>query len=84
MAALARATIDVAAFRELFVLPILSILAMMGLAIALNLCSENRCIYSSRISVCIPPETAQLAFMVSRSDARLKLMLTYFTLFRSR
>ena len=69
VAALARATIDVGAFRELFVSPMLSILAMMGLAVALNLCSETDAFIAAGFRA-VFPDTAQLAFMVSRSHAR--------------
>jgi uncharacterized membrane protein YraQ (UPF0718 family) len=83
VAALARATIDVAAFRELFVSPMLTILAMMGLAVALNLCSETDAFIAAGFRS-VFPETAQLAFMVLGPMLDMKLMLQYFTLFRSR
>ena len=66
VAALARATIDVSAFQRLFASPILSILAMMGLAVTLNLCSETDAFIAAGFRG-IFPETAQMAFMVSRS-----------------
>jgi hypothetical protein len=83
VAALARATIDVAAFRQLFASPMLSILAMMGLAVTLNLCSETDAFIAVGFRA-VFPETAQMAFMVLGPMLDLKLVLTYFTLFRSR
>ena len=83
VAALARATIDVVAFRELFASPILSIPAMMGLAVALNLCSGTDAFIAAGFRA-VFPATAQMAFMVLGPMLDLKLMLTYFTLFKSR
>jgi uncharacterized protein len=83
VAALARATIDVVAFRQLFSSPILSILAMMGLAVTLNLCSGTDAFIAAGFRA-VFPSTAQMAFMVLGPMLDLKLMLTYFTLFRSR
>ncbi len=83
VAALARATIDVVAFRELFASPILSILAMMGLAISLNLCSETDAFIAAGFRG-IFPDTAQMAFMVLGPMLDLKLILGYFTIFRGR
>jgi len=83
VAALARATIDVVAFRQLFASPILSILAMMGLAVTLNLCSETDAFIAAGFRA-VFPETAQMAFMVLGPMLDLKLVLTYFTLFRGR
>ncbi len=68
VAALARTTIDVTAFRQLFASPILSIIAMMGLAVTLNLCSQTDAFIAAGFRG-IFPETAQMAFMVSRSYA---------------
>ncbi|HTY24277.1 MAG TPA: permease [Desulfomonilaceae bacterium] len=83
VAALARATIDVVAFRQLFASPMLSILAMMGLAVTLNLCSETDAFIAAGFRA-VFPDTAQMAFMVLGPMLDLKLVLTYFTLFRSR
>lgn len=83
VAALARATLDVVAFRQLFASPILSILAMMGLAVTLNLCSETDAFIAAGFRA-VFPETAQMAFMVLGPMLDLKLLLQYFTLFRSR
>ena len=83
VAAFARATIDVVAFRELFASPILSILAMMGLAVSLNLCSETDAFIAAGFRG-IFPDTAQMAFMVLGPMLDLKLMLGYFTIFRGR
>ncbi len=69
VAALARATIDVVAFRELFSSPILSILAMMGLAVALNLCSGTDAFIAAGFRA-VFPSTAQMAFHGSWSHAR--------------
>ncbi len=83
VAAFARATIDVVAFRQLFASPMLSILAMMGLAVTLNLCSETDAFIAAGFRA-VFPETAQMAFMVLGPMLDLKLVLTYFTIFRSR
>lgn len=83
VAALARATIDVVAFRQLFASPVLSILAMMGLAVSLNLCSQTDAFIAAGFRA-VFPETAQMAFMVLGPMLDLKLLLTYFTLFKSR
>lgn len=83
VAAFARATIDVVAFQQLFASPILSILAMMGLAVTLNLCSETDAFIAAGFRG-IFPETAQMAFMVLGPMLDLKLMLAYFTMFRGR
>ena len=83
MAALASATIDVVAFRELFSSPILSILAMMGLAVALNLCSETDAFIAAGFRA-VFPRRPNWPFMVLGPMLDLKLVLQYFTLFRSR
>src|SRR5208337_1248490 len=83
VAALARATLDVVAFRQLFASPILSILAMMGLAVALNLCSGTDAFIAAGFRG-IFPDTAQMAFMVLGPMLDLKLILGYFTIFRGR
>ncbi len=83
VASLARATIDVVAFRDLFGSPILSILAMMGLAVTLNLCSQTDAFIAAGFRT-VFPDTAQMAFMVLGPMLDLKLLLTYFTVFKSR
>jgi len=83
VAAFARATIDVVAFRQLFASPMFSILSMMGLAVTLNLCSETDAFIAAGFRA-VFPETAQMAFMVLGPMLDLKLVLTYFTIFRSR
>jgi hypothetical protein len=83
VAALARTTIDVAAFRQLFASPILSILAMMCLAVALNLCSQTDAFIAAGFRS-VFPETAQMGFMVLGPMLDMKLVLQYFTLFRGR
>lgn len=83
VAALARATIDVDAFQQLFPSPVLSILAMMGLAVALNLCSETDAFIAAGFRG-IFPDTAQMAFMVLGPMLDMKLVLSYFTIFTAR
>ena len=83
VAALARASIDVVAFRELFASPLHSILAMMGLAVTLNLCSETDAFIAAGFRG-IFPDTAQMAFMVFGPMLDMKLILQYFTMFRAR
>jgi uncharacterized membrane protein YraQ (UPF0718 family) len=56
---------------------------MMGLAVALNLCSETDAFIAAGFRA-VFPDTAQLAFMVLGPMLDMKLMLQYFTLFRSR
>lgn len=83
VAAVARATINVTAFQQLFASPILSILAMMGLAVALNLCSQTDAFIAAGFQGIFLP-TAQMAFMVLGPMLDLKLVLGYFSMFRGR
>jgi uncharacterized membrane protein YraQ (UPF0718 family) len=63
--------------------PIVSILAMMLLAIILNLCSEADAFVAASFRTTIPL-TAQLAFMVLGPMLDIKLVLMYFRIFRKR
>jgi uncharacterized membrane protein YraQ (UPF0718 family) len=63
--------------------PIVSILAMMLLAIILNLCSEADAFVAATFRTTIPL-TAQLAFMVLGPMLDIKLVLMYFRIFRKR
>ncbi len=83
VAALARATINVGALQGLFAAPIVSILAMMGLALALNVCSQTDAFIAAGFRH-VFPATAQMAFMVLGPMLDLKLALQYFTVFKGR
>lgn len=83
VAALARTTIGVDACRELFAAPWAAILMMMGLAVALNLCSETDAFIAAGFRGVLP-ETAQMAFMVLGPMLDMKLVLMYLTVFRKR
>jgi uncharacterized protein len=80
VAGLARTVIDVEAFQRLFSSPAPAILAMMGLAVALNLCSQTDAFIAAGFRG-IFPDTAQMAFMVLGPMLDLKLLLAYFTMF---
>ena len=69
IAALARTTIGIDALRDLFASPWVAIIGMMGLAVALNLCSETDAFIAAGFRGLLP-DTAQMAFMVTRSYAR--------------
>ncbi len=64
VAALARTTIGIDALRDLFASPWVAIIGMMGLAVALNLCSETDAFIAAGFRGLLP-DTAQMAFMVS-------------------
>jgi len=83
IAALARTTIGVDALRDLFASPWLAIIMMMGLAIALNLCSETDAFIAAGFRGVLP-DTAQMAFMVLGPMLDMKLLLMYLTMFRKR
>jgi uncharacterized membrane protein YraQ (UPF0718 family) len=83
VAALARTTIGVDVCRELFAAPWAAILMMMGLAIALNLCSETDAFIAAGFRGVLP-DTAQMAFMVLGPMLDVKLILMYLTIFRKR
>lgn len=63
--------------------PIISILAMMVLAIILNLCSEADAFVAASFRTTIPL-VAQMAFMVLGPMLDIKLVLMYFRIFRKR
>jgi uncharacterized membrane protein YraQ (UPF0718 family) len=83
IAALARTTIGVDGLRDLFASPATAIILMMGLAIALNLCSETDAFIAAGFRG-ILPDTAQMAFMVLGPMLDIKLLLMYLTIFRKR
>jgi uncharacterized membrane protein YraQ (UPF0718 family) len=64
--------------------PALSILVMMILAIALNLCSEADAFVAASFRSTPVPLTAQMAFMVLGPMLDIKLILMYFNVFRLR
>jgi uncharacterized protein len=83
VAALARTTIGVDALRDLLTSPMMAIIMMMGLAIALNLCSETDAFIAAGFRGVLP-DTAQMAFMVLGPMLDMKLLLMYLTMFRKR
>ncbi len=83
IAALARTTIGVDALRDLLASPAIAIIMMMGLAIALNLCSETDAFIAAGFRGVLP-DTAQMAFMVLGPMLDMKLLLMYLTMFRKR
>jgi len=83
LAALARTTIGVDALRDFFAFPGMAIILMMGLAIALNLCSETDAFIAAGFRGVLP-DTAQMAFMVLGPMLDIKLILMYLTMFRKR
>jgi len=83
IAAFARTTIGVDALQDLFASPGVAIIIMMGLAIALNLCSETDAFIAAGFRGVLP-DTAQMAFMVLGPMLDMKLMLMYLTMFRKR
>ncbi len=83
IAALARTVIEVDALRDLFVTPGIAIIVMMGLAVALNLCSETDAFIAAGFRGVLP-DTAQMAFMVLGPMLDTKLLLMYLTVFRKR
>ncbi len=83
VAALARTAIGVDELRQLFSSPVPAIVLMMGLAIALNLCSETDAFIAAGFQGVLP-HSAQMAFMVLGPMLDMKLLLMYLTLFRKR
>src|SRR5208283_2857918 len=81
IAALARTTIGVDALRDLLASPGIAIIMMMGLAIALNLCSETDAFIAAGFRGVLP-DTAQMAFMILGPILDMKLLLMYLTMFR--
>ena len=63
--------------------PVFSILAMMALAIILNLCSEADAFVAASFRTVLPI-TAQMAFMMLGPMLDIKLVLMYFRIFRRR
>ncbi|AFM26166.1 permease [Desulfomonile tiedjei] len=83
VAAGCRTIIGVDVFRELFASPGLAIIAMMALAMALNLCSETDAFIAAGFRGVLP-DTAQMAFMLLGPMLDVKLLLMYLTMFRKR
>lgn len=83
VAALARTTVGVEALQNMFSSPVLAIILMMGLAVALNLCSETDAFIAAGFRGVLP-DAAQMAFMVLGPMLDMKLLLMYLTLFRKR
>ncbi len=83
IAALARTCIGVDSVRGLFSTPGIAILLMMGLAVALNLCSQTDAFIAAGFRGVLP-DTAQMAFMVLGPMLDFKMILMYLTMFRSR
>jgi uncharacterized protein len=83
VAALARTLIGVDELRDLFASPGTAIVMMMGLAMALNLCSETDAFIAAGFRGVLP-DTAQMAFMVLGPMLDVKLLLMYLTIFRKR
>ena len=83
IAALMRTMVPVSSFNALGDAPFVAILLMMGLAIALNLCSEADAFISASFRWLLPG-SAQMGFMVLGPMLDLKLLLMYFTVFRKR
>jgi uncharacterized protein len=83
VAAFCRTTIGVDMLQDLCASPGLAIVMMMGLAIALNLCSETDAFIAAGFRGVVP-ESAQMAFMVLGPMLDMKLLLMYLTLFRKR
>lgn len=83
LAALAQTYIDRGVFLEVAELPVLPSLAMIGLAILLNLCSEADAFIAASFRG-LMPLSAQLAFMLTGPIFDLKLLLMYQGVFRKR
>lgn len=83
IAALMRTMVPVSSFNALGDSPFAAILLMMGLAIALNLCSEADAFISASFRWLLPG-SAQMGFMVLGPMLDLKLLLMYFTVFRKK
>jgi uncharacterized membrane protein YraQ (UPF0718 family) len=81
IAALARTLIGVDVLREIFWSPGIAIIMMMGLAAALNLCSETDAFIAAGFRGVLP-DTAQMAFMVLGPMLDVKLLLMYLTMLR--
>ena len=71
------------AFIALSDAPVLSILAMMGMAVGLNLCSEADAFVAASFRMLLPG-SAQMAFMVLGPMLDIKLLMMYLGVFRKR
>ncbi len=83
VAATIQATVDRSAFLFFAGCPSLSILMMMALAVALNLCSEADAFVAASFQFTMP-FSGQMAFMVLGPMLDLKLLFMYLGLFRKR
>ncbi len=83
IAALVRGVVPMAVFSHLLETPWLSILIMMTMAVALNLCSEADAFIAASFRT-ILPGSAQMAFMVLGPMLDIKLLLMYQSIFRPR
>jgi uncharacterized protein len=83
VAAAAQTFVDRSLLAQVASQPVLAIVLMMGLAVALNLCSEADAFVASSFRGLVPL-SAQLAFLLLGPILDLKLLLMYQTLFRRR
>ncbi len=83
VAALAQTYIDRNGLLSITAYPVVPLLAMMGLAIALNLCSEADAFIAASLRG-LMPLPAQMAFMLTGPIFDLKLLLMYQGVFRRR
>jgi len=83
IAATIQTTVDRAAFLFFAESPSLSIITMMSLAVALNLCSEADAFVAASFQFSVPL-SGQMAFMVLGPMLDLKLLFMYLGLFRKR
>ena len=83
VAAAAQTFVDRSLLTQVASQPVLAIVLMMGLAVALNLCSEADAFVASSFRGLVPL-SAQLAFLLLGPILDLKLLLMYQTLFRRR
>jgi len=83
IAALARTVLVVSDVQAWVGTPWLAILLMMGLAVALNLCSEADAFIAASFRGVLPP-TAQMAFLLLGPILDVKLVLMQLTIFRRR
>ncbi|MGA1868344.1 MAG: permease [bacterium] len=71
-------------FASMSAIPVVSIILMMGLAIALNLCSEADAFVAASFRRTPVPLSAQMAFMVLGPMLDVKLLLMYVRVFHKR
>jgi uncharacterized membrane protein YraQ (UPF0718 family) len=64
--------------------PVLSILIMMSMAVALNLCSEADAFVAASFRSSLVPISTQLAFMILGPMLDIKLIIMYLKVFRVR